>query len=152
MVISRKTLNIVPGTKVHYKKRHLITSAVLTLRKGQGHTTRSNVTDVEVSAFFECFLFFVWFFLNTYFQQISIILPPTFTALILQSQGATLVSSSRKKKPPIFGIQSAHWTPIEKVHQLIHSAMQMSMKTWECLAISLGHRYIVRWMDGWLDR
>ena len=33
-----------------------MTSAFLTLRKGQDHTTRSNVTDVEVSAFSECFL------------------------------------------------------------------------------------------------
>ena len=55
-------IDIIPGTKVHYKKRHLMTSAFFTLRKGQGHTTRSNVTDVEVSAFTECFLFFHIFF------------------------------------------------------------------------------------------
>ena len=34
-----------------------MTSAFLTLTKGQGHSTRSKVTDVEVSAFSECFLF-----------------------------------------------------------------------------------------------
>ena len=39
-----------------------MTSAFLTLTKGQGHTTRSKVTDVEVSAFSECFLFFFFFF------------------------------------------------------------------------------------------
>ena len=33
-----------------------MTSAFLTLTKGQGHTTTSKVTDVEVSAFSECFL------------------------------------------------------------------------------------------------
>ena len=49
-------------TKVQYKKRHLMTSAFLTLTTGQGHTTRSNFTDVEVSAFSECFLFWLWFF------------------------------------------------------------------------------------------
>ena len=39
-----------------------MTSAFLTLMKGQGHTTRSKVTVVEVSAFSECFLFFCFFF------------------------------------------------------------------------------------------
>ena len=39
-----------------------MTSAFLTLTKGQGHTTRSTVTDVEVSAFSECFLFFFCYF------------------------------------------------------------------------------------------
>ena len=34
-----------------------MTSAFLTLTKGQGHNSRSKVTDVEVSAFSECFLF-----------------------------------------------------------------------------------------------
>ena len=34
-----------------------MTSAFLTLTKGQGHTTTSKVIDVEVSAFSECFLF-----------------------------------------------------------------------------------------------
>ena len=34
-----------------------MTSAFLTLANGQGHTIRSKVTDVEVSAFSECFLF-----------------------------------------------------------------------------------------------
>ena len=33
-----------------------MTPAFLTLTKGQGHTTRSKITDVEVSAFSECFL------------------------------------------------------------------------------------------------
>ena len=37
-----------------------MTSAFLTLIKGQGHTTRSKVTDVEVSAFSECFLLCTW--------------------------------------------------------------------------------------------
>ena len=36
-----------------------MTSAFLTLMKGQGHTTRSKVTDVEVSAFSECFLLMI---------------------------------------------------------------------------------------------
>ena len=36
-----------------------MTSAFLTLTKGQGHTTRSKVTDVEVSAFSECFLLYL---------------------------------------------------------------------------------------------
>ena len=67
-MISRKTLNIIPGTKVQYKKRHLMTSAFLTLMKGQGHTTRSNVTDVEVSAFSECFLFIMTSMQKLYFQ------------------------------------------------------------------------------------
>ena len=35
-----------------------MTSAVLTLTKGQGHTISSKVTDVEVSAFSECFFGF----------------------------------------------------------------------------------------------
>ena len=35
-----------------------MSSAFLTLTKGQGHTTRSKVTEYEVSAFSECFLFF----------------------------------------------------------------------------------------------
>ena len=39
-----------------------MTSAFFTLTKGQGHTTMSNVTDVEVSAFSEWFLFIVIFF------------------------------------------------------------------------------------------
>ena len=34
------------------------------MTKGQGHTTRSKVTDVEVSAFSECFLFFFFFTIN----------------------------------------------------------------------------------------
>ena len=34
-----------------------MTSAFLTLTKGQGHTIRLKVTDMEVSAFSECFLF-----------------------------------------------------------------------------------------------
>ena len=57
--------DIIPGTKVHYKKRHLMTSAFLTLMKSQGHTTRSNVIDVEVSAFSESFLLhfeIIWLF------------------------------------------------------------------------------------------
>ena len=33
-----------------------MTSDCLTLTKGQGHTTRSKVTDVEVFEFSECFL------------------------------------------------------------------------------------------------
>ena len=36
-----------------------MTSAFLTLTKGEGHTTRSKVTYVEVSAFSECFLFII---------------------------------------------------------------------------------------------
>ena len=59
MVISRKVINpytsMIPGTKVQYNKRHLMTSAFLTLTKGLGYTTRSKITDVEVSAFYECF-------------------------------------------------------------------------------------------------
>ena len=43
-----------PLTKVQYNRRHLMTLAFLTLAKGQGHTTRSKVTDVEASAFSEC--------------------------------------------------------------------------------------------------
>ena len=39
-----------------------MSSALLTLTKGQGHTTRSKVTDVEVSTFSECFLFLFFFF------------------------------------------------------------------------------------------
>ena len=39
-----------------------MTSAFKTLTIGQGHTTRSKVTDVEVSAFSEWFLFY--FFLD----------------------------------------------------------------------------------------
>ena len=39
-----------------------MTTAFLTLTTGQGHTTRSNVTAVEVSAFSECFLFSLFFF------------------------------------------------------------------------------------------
>ena len=58
MVISRK--DIIPGTKVQYKKRHLMTSAFLTLTIDQGHITRSKVTDVDVSAFSECFLLFIF--------------------------------------------------------------------------------------------
>ena len=38
-----------------------MTAASLTLTKGQGHTTRSKVTDVEVSAFSKCFLFCPFF-------------------------------------------------------------------------------------------
>ena len=41
-----------------------MTSAFLTLTKGQGHATRSKVTDVEVSAFSECFLFFFVIFIS----------------------------------------------------------------------------------------
>ena len=35
-----------------------MTEAFLALTKGQGHTTKSNVTDMEVSAFSEWFLFY----------------------------------------------------------------------------------------------
>ena len=52
-----KPIDIIPGTKVQYNKQRLITLAFLTLTKGQGHTSRSKDTDVEVSAFSECFLF-----------------------------------------------------------------------------------------------
>ena len=38
----------------------------LTLMKGQGHTTKSKVTDVEGSEFFECFLFCRFFSSNKY--------------------------------------------------------------------------------------
>ena len=48
--------SMIPDTKVQYNKGHLMTSAFLTLTKGQDHTTRSKVKDVEVSAFSECFL------------------------------------------------------------------------------------------------
>ena len=60
---SIKPIDIIPGTKVQFNKRHLMTSAFLTLKKGQGHTTGSNVTDVEVSA---CSEFFLFFFLKGY--------------------------------------------------------------------------------------
>ena len=43
--------------------------AILTLMKGKGHTTRSKVTDVEVSAFSECFLFCYFFFLHSFFSE-----------------------------------------------------------------------------------
>ena len=49
------------GTKVQYNKRHLMTLAFLTLTKGQDHTTRSKVTDMEVFAFSECFLLSFFF-------------------------------------------------------------------------------------------
>ena len=52
-------MSVKPGTKEQYNKRHLMTSAFLTLRKGIGLITRSMVTDVEVSAFSECFFFFI---------------------------------------------------------------------------------------------
>ena len=45
------------GNKVQYNKQHLMTSAFWILTKGQGHTIRSKITDVEMSAFSECFLF-----------------------------------------------------------------------------------------------
>ena len=45
-----------------------MTSAFLTLRKGHGQTTRSSVTDVEVSAFSECFLFVKFF--NVYDSRV----------------------------------------------------------------------------------
>ena len=48
--------DIIPDTKVQYNKRHLMASAFLTLRQSQSHTSRSNVTDVEVSALSECLL------------------------------------------------------------------------------------------------
>ena len=51
-------IDIIPGTKVQYNKQHLMTSGFLTLTKGQSHTTRSKITDVDVSAFSECFLLF----------------------------------------------------------------------------------------------
>ena len=57
-LISIKPKDIISGTKVQYQKRHLMTSAFFTLTIGQGHTTWLKVTDVEVSAFSECFLFF----------------------------------------------------------------------------------------------
>ena len=56
--VSIKLIDIIPGTKVQYNKRNLMTSDFLTLKKGQGHTTSSKVTDMEVSAFSEFFLFF----------------------------------------------------------------------------------------------
>ena len=37
----------------------------LTLTKGQGHTKRSKITDMDVSAFSECFLFDVYFYTST---------------------------------------------------------------------------------------
>ena len=40
--------------------QHRITLAFLTLTKRQGHTWRSNITDVEESAFSECFLFAIF--------------------------------------------------------------------------------------------
>ena len=61
MVIPRKLLN--PWTSYlvsRYNTRSdicLMTSAFLTLTKCPGHTTRSKVIDVKVSAFSECFLF-----------------------------------------------------------------------------------------------
>ena len=51
--------DIIPCTKAQYNKRHLIISAFLTLMKDQGHTTILNVTDEEMSAFSEYFLFFL---------------------------------------------------------------------------------------------
>ena len=60
----KKPIDIIPDTKVQYNKQHLMTSAFLTLTKGQGHTTRSMVTDVEVSAFCECFLLCFFFLFN----------------------------------------------------------------------------------------
>ena len=56
-----KPIDIIPGTKVQYNKRHRMRSAFLTLTKGQGHIARSKVTDVEVSAFSECFLVIYYF-------------------------------------------------------------------------------------------
>ena len=40
--------DIIPGTKVQHNKQHLMTEAFLTLTSGQGHNSRSKVTDVEV--------------------------------------------------------------------------------------------------------
>ena len=49
-----------------------MTSAFLTLTKGQGHTTMSKVTDVEVSAFSEFFfLFFLAFYLYFCFSGVT---------------------------------------------------------------------------------
>ena len=58
MVVLRsfKPIVIIPGTEVQNNKRHLMTSTFLTFMKGQGQTTRSKVTDVEVFAFSECLL------------------------------------------------------------------------------------------------
>ena len=53
---SRWPIDIIPGTKVKYNQRHLMTSVFLTLTNGQGLTTRSKVIDVQVSAFSERFL------------------------------------------------------------------------------------------------
>ena len=39
-----------------------MTASFLTLTKGQDQTSKSKVTDVEVSAFSECFLFLILFF------------------------------------------------------------------------------------------
>ena len=75
MVITCKVINlidIIPGTKVHYNMGHLMTSAFLTLTKGQGHT-RSKVTDVELSAFSECFFFFFSFFILIIWAIVNII-------------------------------------------------------------------------------
>ena len=36
---SNKPIDIIPGTKVQYNNRHFLSSAILTLTKGQGHTT-----------------------------------------------------------------------------------------------------------------
>ena len=66
---SNKPIDIMLGTKVQYNKRHLMTSAFLTLTKDQGHTTRSKVTDVEVSAFSKCFLFII--IILFFFQHIA---------------------------------------------------------------------------------
>ena len=51
---------IITGTKVQYNKQHLITLAFLILTEGR-HKSWSKVTDVELSAFFECFLFSIFF-------------------------------------------------------------------------------------------
>ena len=47
-----------------------MTSAFLTLTICQGHTIRSKVTDVEVSAFSECFLFFSKFLSLSFFRSL----------------------------------------------------------------------------------
>ena len=68
--LSIKPIDIIPGTKVQYKSdRHQMTSAFLTLMKGQDHTTRSKVTDAEVSAFSECFLLLIFLF-QTYCENL----------------------------------------------------------------------------------
>ena len=87
-----------------------MTSAFLTFTKGQGHTTRSKVTDVEVSAFSECFLFTLFLHHRCPSFHFHFLVPTTKTTKTAAAAETTERAPASMATPSHHAQASAHHT------------------------------------------